>query len=125
MMNNKSTTNINQGNRLKAYATAIITAILTITLGSLALAAIYTQTEIPTSTIEICQLALLGLAGLLAGISCSKNIHKDGILNGAILGALISAAMFAYNGYQFQLLTLAMKVGIIIISTILGGIIGV
>lgn len=125
MMNNNKTSNINQSSRLKAYAKAIITAILTIALGSLTLAALYTQTEISTSTIEVFQLALLGLAGLLAGITCSKNIHKDGLLNGAILGFLICAAMFAYNGYDFQLLTLAVKVGIIMISTILGGIIGV
>ncbi len=125
MMNNNKSTNINQGSRLKAYVSGIISAILTISLGTLALAALYTQTEISTSTIEMCQLALLAVAGLLEGITCSKNLHKDGLLNGAILGFLISAAMFAYNGYEFELLTLAMKVAIIMVSTILGGIIGV
>ncbi len=125
MNNQKSTPNFASGSRLKGYITGLITAALTIALGSFILAIIYTKTEVTTSTIELFQYGLLALAGLLAGISSSKNIHKDGLVNGAILGLLISIAMFAYNGYEFQLATLAIKVAIIMLSTIFGGIIGV
>ncbi len=121
----KQNSNRGEGRALiNGLATAVISAVILTLIAAL----IVTKTDLSPSIIRVISCFTWGVAGLFGGLASSKTAGINGLKNGALVGAVLVAALLIIGtiwcGFQFQTITV-IKCIICILTGMIGGVWGV
>lgn len=117
-----------KGSILKVIKGSIVAIVITI-ISLFITALILTYTNVRESIIPVVIIAISSISILVGSILSTLHIRKNGLLNGALVGAIYMITIYlissiAITGFGINLKTIIMFI-LCILSGIVGGIIGV
>ena len=95
----------------------------------LAISIVLTYTNISENIITVSVIVISALSILIGSIISALNINKNGILNGALVGAIYMITIYVlssifFSGFEMNVQSMVM-IGVSILAGMIGGIIGV
>ncbi len=116
-------------NRLKYYSISLLITYFIALVFLIISSAIFAYTSINDNYLDIFVFGIIGISALVGSLILNKKIKEKGILNGIIFGfiyilILYILTMLLYKGF-FISNTVLMYLGISVLASCLGGIIGV
>lgn len=118
----------NMTERVVIYLLSVLAGIFFIVASMLLLSGLMLATDMSESYCSVLSGVSSGVGGLVAGFLASKKIKSGGIINGLICGAIIYAFILFFSLFLsdkgFSLITVYHSL-ITVISSIIGGILGV
>ncbi len=112
---------------LAALGKGLVTAMLLLILGSLALSAAYCFTSLATPTAHLLQFAVLAAAALGGGLTAARSAGVKGLRHGVLLALALGLLMlfFSLANGGVMAAPLLLKALVLLLSGAVGGIIGV
>ena len=117
-----------KGNAIKILLGSGISFLISLVL-LLAISIVLTYTNISENIITVSVIVISALSILIGSIISALNINKNGILNGALVGAIDMITIYVLSsifvsGFEMNVQSMVM-IGVSILAGMIGGIIGV
>lgn len=114
-------------NSVKAILIGLVSFILIIFILSVVLSIVILHSDISSSTINILYISVILVSGLLGGFITGRKCTYKGIVHGFVLGLCISTAISAITAVvgNISIYSLIIKSVIVVLSSTIGGIIGI
>ena len=117
-----------KGNAIKILLGSGISFLISLVL-LLAISIVLTYTNISENIITVSVIVISPLSILIGSIISALNINKNGILNGALVGAIYMITIYVLSsifvsGFEMNVQSMVM-IGVSILAGMIGGIIGV
>ena len=117
-----------KGNAIKILLGSGISFLISLVL-LLAISIVLTYTNISENIITVSVIVISALSILIGSIISALNINKNGILNGALVGAIYMITIYVLSsifvsGFEMNVQSMVM-IGLSILAGMIGGIIGV
>lgn len=112
---------------LAALGKGLLTALLLLILGSLALSAAYCFTSLATPTAHLLQFAVLAAAALGGGLMAAKSAGVKGLRHGILLALALGLLMLLFSLSNGGIIAapLLLKALVLLLAGAIGGILGV